>query len=213
MTTSTSFPQAPLTHSFRAEPLRNGQVGDVLVRWPRNRAKPTFILIETPEQLQAARDESVNDGPGKSRFAIVKATGDLPTFFLVAWANIPRNLEAGAERAYNSGLFFERVEALTTSFLELPAPAPTPEQVENLALIVQTMDNARKLLENRKRLVSISEEILNATASEFLSGKIDKKEAALYITRSITSDGVGLGDTPEQLAAGPTARKVAPGRP
>lgn len=213
MTTSPSFPQAPLTHSFRAEPLRNGQVGDVLVRWPRNGTNPTFSLIETPEQLQAARDENVSEGPGKSRFAVIKATGDLPAFFLVAWANLPRNLDAGTKRAYNSGLFFERVESLTTSFLELPAPAPTPEQVENFALIVQAMDNARELLENRKRLVRISEEMLNATASEFLSGKIDKKEAALYITRSITSDGVGLGDTPEQVAAGPTARKVAPGRP
>lgn len=209
----TSFSTAPLIHSFRAEPLRNGEVGDILVGWPRNRSNPTFSLIETPEQLQAARQEHFAEGPGKTRFAVVKTTGEIPALFLVAWANLPRNAASGAKRAYDSGLFFERAEALTTSFLELHAPAPTREQAGQLTLIVQAMDNARKLLENRKRLVNISEEMLNATAAEFLSGKIDQKEAALYVTRSITSDGAGLNDVASPTTKTTAPRKGVPGRP
>lgn len=192
-TPNTPFQRAPLSASFKPGPLHEAALGDILVRWPTNRTAPSFSILETQEHLDAARTEDRNSsvvrGPGektgKARYAIIKETGEIPAFFFVAWANLDRNRENGKERAYGTGLFYKRTESLTQSFLELQAPAPTRQQAEALRKVLGAMDNCMEVIENKRRLADTNEKMVKATASELLSGKIDQKQAAMYISTAI----------------------------
>ena len=192
-TPNTPFQQAPLSASFKSGPLHEASLGDILVRWPTNRTAPSFSILETQEQLDAAKTEDRNSSAGrvsgektgKARYAIIKETGEIPGFFIVSWANLDRNREYGKERAYGAGLFYERTESLTKSFLELQAPAPTRQQAEALRKLLGAVDNCMEVIENKRRLADTSEKMVKATASELLSGKIDQKQAAMYISTAI----------------------------
>ena len=187
--------------------------------WPKDGQAPTFTLVETQRQVDEAKAEEMAGqqagGFRKSRYCIIKSIGDVPTFFLLAWANLSVNREAARAHGYSSNSYGKPV-LLTETFLELKAPIPSKEQAKGLSRVLQAINSAYELVESRRKMADLSQQMLDATAAQFLSGKIDSKLAASYITSAVAPDVVLRNEASAALApkvadsAAPQPRK--PGR-
>ena len=203
--TTEKFPTTVLSDSFTAHTLREGQVGDVLVTFPKNREPPEFRILATEEEVLHLKEEEIKNAKGsfaegRSRSAIIRATGNISTSFFVTWANIPQNRKSAQMRIYGYGRLFERNVEMAKHILELNIPTPTPEQHEEISSVLNALQSGEELIEKMRDLLNTSEKMTAAIRHQLMSGKIDKNTAKEHMRGLLLGLGIKKPEPSEKNA-------------